>query len=121
MTVIVVMGTVGTTLGALAAWAGLWSPRANAARQAREDRNTRAREVHEALFGTPERRDDSGATIATARPGVLADMQSIKTKLDAPMLNGKGNDLIATVDRLDRRTAKIGRQLAAVERRIGAS
>lgn len=66
---------VGCFLGGVAAWAQLWSPWAkNKKAQNNEDRRLK-RETHEALYGIPERRDDSGAVIKPAQPGLLAEFR----------------------------------------------
>lgn len=118
MDVIAGLSASGAILGALAAWAGLFSPKARAARQNRADRCQREREVHTALFGVPARIDDSGALIAHAEPGLLADMRVVMAKLNAPLLNGKGDDLIATVDRLDKSMGRLDRRTREQSKRL---
>lgn len=107
MFVLYLLSAAGGLLCAAAAWAALWSPRAKAMKTDRDQRAREQREVHEALFGVPERRDDAGALIQGPQPGLLADMRIVTTKLSAPLLNGKGDDLLVTVDRLDRTTKRL--------------
>lgn len=76
------LGGLGCLIaGLVALWSAAWGPRARK-RQAREaaeaeDRAYR-RETHQALYGIPERRDDSGALISRARPGLVASMAEIR-------------------------------------------
>lgn len=75
------LGALGAFLGGLLAlWSAVWGPWAKR-RQARadalaEDRKYR-RETHQALYGMPARRDDSGALIAKPKPGLIAGLQAL--------------------------------------------
>ena len=75
------LGGVGCFLaGVVALWSALWGPRARKRKERRtaeaEDRAYR-RETHQALYGIPERTDDSGALIARAKPGLIASMETV--------------------------------------------
>lgn len=94
-------------MGASAAWGALWSPRARRLKAERASKETRDQKVHDALFGD-----------GVLYPGLISDMGEIKAKLNAPLLNGKGDALITTVSRLDKRTARQGRQITSIERRL---
>lgn len=127
MDVIVTLSATGGLLGGTAAWVGIFSPKARELRRARAIRSQREHEVHQALFGLPARHDDSGALIAPAQPGLVADVRALAS---LPILNGKGTaalgqidkltehmaDLDGTVRRLDRRTQTFGRRLARIDR-----
>lgn len=108
MDVIAWLGAAAGVSGILAAWAGLWSPRARRLKDERQAKELRDQRVHDALFGNE----------LLGYPGLIADMGAVRAKLDAPLLNGKGDALIATVERLDKRTESQGRALADIRRRL---
>lgn len=83
------LGGLGCLIaGLVALWSAVWGPRARKRQEHRaaeaaqraaeaEDRAYR-RETHQALYGIPERRDDSGALIAHAKPGLIASMEAVQ-------------------------------------------
>ena len=102
------LGVAAALLGASATWGGLWSPRARRLKDERAVKDLRDQRVHDALFGNAE----------LGYPGLVVDMKAVRDKLSAPLLNGKGDRLIETVDRLDKRTATQGRAIAEIKRRL---
>lgn len=61
-------------LAVIAAWSALWGPWAKRRAAAAADRKLRE-ETHQALYGIPARRDDSGALIAEPKAGLIAGFE----------------------------------------------
>lgn len=77
--------------------------------------------MHAAIVGVEEIRDPSGAVIRPGQMGVLARLaeqdrriEQLISRTASPILNGAGTDLIRTVDRLDRRTARQGKEIREI-------
>jgi len=118
------LAAAGTFLAGTSAWAAFLSPRAKAVRDAKAEAAQlqaeaarRGLAVYEALFGAPEVRE-GGAVIVPAKNGLVSDMTAVMAKLEAPILNGKGANLITTVDRVDRRTRALARRVSIIEKHV---
>lgn len=103
----------GVTAGA-AAWTTWLSPWAKKRRLAVHQQL----EFHRDWNGLP------GRPGVERQPGVMERLAAVEAALKAPILNGRGERLLDTVDRLDTRTerldgrtARFGRRIAALERR----
>ncbi|HWA67167.1 MAG TPA: hypothetical protein VG899_12465 [Mycobacteriales bacterium] len=97
-----------------AAWEAWLSPRAA--------RRRRDQEQHRQFLadwnGNPERRGAAGELIAPAQPGVMERLAAVEMKLSAPILNGRGDNLLDTVERLDQSQRLHGKRLLRVERAV---
>lgn len=98
----------GSVVAAAAAWSTWLSPWARKRRLAVQQQL----EFHRDWNGTPERPG------VERQPGVMERLATVEAALKAPILNGRGERMIDTVERIDRRSTGTNRRLSAVERAV---
>ena len=110
MDILITLSSIGAFLGGTAAWAAYLSPRARALRNAKIDAVRRQMQFHADWEGQAARPGVKGT------PGVMERLAKIEAKLEAPILNGKGEDALAKIAAVDTRTNHLLRRVLVVEK-----
>lgn len=110
MDFVIALSGIGCFLGGTAAWAAYLSPRARAIRDAKAEAVQKQLQFHADWEGQTARPGVAGTR------GVMDRLARIEEKLEAPILNGKGNDAITIIATVDSRTKNLLRRMTAVEK-----